>query len=290
MRGLRFLWFLRFSKSKVRELAEKESKDGVFQMLRSDVTWFLTTLVIGNTVVNIVATALVTDGATAIFGEASVSAATGVMTWEKLLHTLKGMLKLLGLKRKSEPYVTKDELKLMVHGAELSGAIEVEEQVMIENLLEIKDTHVREVMAALVDVVAIDASATLVDFHHLWVPLTNIQVSIAYAMDLLDFVPKGEQLESSTVGDMAHKPAYFVPDSMSIWNLLREFRIKKVHMAVVLNEYGGTVGIVTLEDVVEEIVGETFDENDLKEEIQKKTGYIVMRAEGVYDVDANTSI
>ncbi|MBA0619116.1 hypothetical protein Godav_028353 [Gossypium davidsonii] len=184
-----------------------------------------------------------------------------------------------------------------------SGAliIGIPVQDMIENVLEIKDTHVREVMTPLVDVVAIDASSTLVEFHNLWlthqysrVPafeqrIDNI-VGIAYAMDLLDYVPKGELLESTTVGDMAHKPAYFVPDSMSVWNLLREFRIRKVHMAVVLNEYGGTVGIVTLEDVVEEIVGEIFDENDSKEEIQKKTGYIVMRAEGIFDVDANTSI
>lgn len=326
---------------KVRELAEKEPDDGVFKMLRSDVTRFLTTILIGTTVVNIGATALVTEAATAIFGEAGVSAATGVMTVAILLLTeitpksiavhnatevarfvvrpvawlslvlypvgrvvtylSMGMLKMLGLKGRSEPYVTEDELKLMLRGAELSGAIEEEEQDMIENVLEIKDTHVREVMTPLVDVVAIDASGTLVDFHELWVThqysrvpvfeqrVDNI-VGIAYAMDLLDYVQKGELLERTTVGDMAHKPTYFVPDSMSVWNLLREFRIRKVHMAVVLNEYGGTVGIVTLEDVVEEIVGEIFDENDSKEEIEKKTGYIVMRAEGIYDVDANTSI
>lgn len=326
---------------KVRELAEKESDDGVFKMLRSDVTRFLTTILIGTTVVNIGATALVTEAATTIFGEAGVSAATGVMTVAILLLTeitpksiavhnatevarfvvrpvawlslvlypvgrvvtylSMGMLKMLGLKGRSEPYVTEDELKLMLRGAELSGAIEEEEQDMIENVLEIKDTHVREVMTPLVDVVAIDASGTLVDFHESWVThqysrvpvfeqrVDNI-VGIAYAMDLLDYVQKGELLERTTVGDMAHKPTYFVPDSMSVWNLLREFRIRKVHMAVVLNEYGGTVGIVTLEDVVEEIVGEIFDENDSKEEIEKKTGYIVMRAEGIYDVDANTSI
>ncbi|KAJ0047115.1 hypothetical protein Pint_03952 [Pistacia integerrima] len=107
-------------------------------------------------------------------------------------------------------------------GAELSGAIEEEEQDMIENVLEIKDTHVREVMTPLVDVVATDASATLVAFRTLRVThqysrvpvieqrVDNI-VGIAYAMDLLDYVQKGDLKESTTVGDMAHKPAYFVP-------------------------------------------------------------------------------
>lgn len=219
----------------------------------------------------------------------------------KVVTFLSGvMLKLLRLKAGSEPNVTEEELKLMLRVAELSGAIEEEEQDMIENVLEIKDTQVREVMTPLVDVVAIDARATLVDFHNLWVlheysrvpvfeqRIDNI-VGIAYAMDLLDFLQKQEQLDGSVVRDIA-QPAYFVPDSMSVWNLLREFRIRKVHMAVVLNEYGGTIGIVTMEDVVEEIVGEIFDESDSKEEIQKKTGYIVMRADGVFDVDASTSI
>ncbi|WOK99697.1 hypothetical protein Cni_G08408 [Canna indica] len=326
---------------KVRELAEKEPENGVFRMLRSDVTRFLTTILIGTTVANIGATALVTEATTAIFGEAGVSAATAVMTVVVLLLTeitpksvavhnatevarvvvrpvawlslvlypvgrvvtflSMGILKLLGLKGRSEPYVTEDELKLMLRGAELSGAIEEEEQDMIENVLEIKDTHVREVMTPLIDVVAIDGSATLIDFQKLWethqysrVPvfeerIDNI-VGIAYAMDMLEYVEKVERLKEITVREIARMPTYFVPDSMSVWNLLREFRIRQVHMAVVLNEYGGTVGIVTLEDVVEEIVGEIFDENDSKEEIQRKTGYIVMRDDGTFDVDANTSI
>ncbi|KAI3509653.1 hypothetical protein L1887_25093 [Cichorium endivia] len=326
---------------KVRELAEKEDENGVFKLLRTDITRFLTTILIGTTVVNIGATALFTEAATTVFGEAGVSAATGVMTVVVLLLTeitpksiavhnatavaravvrpvawlsivlypvgrvvtflSMGMLKILGLKGKSEPSVTEDELKLMLRVAELSGAIEEEEQDMIENVLEIKDTHVKEVMTPLVDVVAVDFGATLVDFHHLWVThqysrvpvfeqrIDNI-VGVAYAMDLLDLVQKGEMLETAVVGEIAHKPAYFVPDSMLVWNLLREFRIRKVHMAVVLNEYGGTVGIVTLEDVVEEIVGEIFDENDSKEEIDRKTGNIVKREDGIFDVDANTSI
>ncbi|RLN39932.1 DUF21 domain-containing protein [Panicum miliaceum] len=338
---------------KVRELAEKEPENGVFKMLRSDVTRFLTTILIGTTVVNIGATAIVTEAATAMFGEAGVSAATGVMTVAILLLTeitpksvavhnatevarfvvrpvawlslilypvgrivtflSMGMLKILGLKGRSEPYVTEDELKLMLRGAELSGAIAEDEQVlkavkdrvkiwdMIENVLEIKDTHVREVMTPLVDVVAIDAIATLIDFKNLWethqysrVPvfeerIDNI-VGIVYAMDMLEYVEEVEKLKEITVKEIAHMPTYFVPDSMSVWNLLREFRIRQVHMAVVLNEYGGTIGIVTLEDVVEEIVGEIFDENDSKEEIQKKTGYIVRQGDGTFHVDANTSI
>ncbi|GMY31013.1 DUF21 domain-containing protein At1g55930, chloroplastic-like [Fagus crenata] len=220
---------------KVLELAEKDSENGVFKTLRSDVTQFLTTILIGTTVVNIGATALVTEAATTIFGEAGVSAATGVKTVAILLLTeitpksiavhnatevarfvvrpvawlslvlypvgrvvtylSMGMLKILGLKGISEPYVTEDELKLMLRGAELSGAIEEEEQDMIENVLEIKDTHVREVMKPLVDVVAIDASAILIDFHTL-VPVFEQRVDnivgIAYAMDLLDYAQKNQ--------------------------------------------------------------------------------------------------
>ncbi|KAL4558147.1 hypothetical protein LXL04_036344 [Taraxacum kok-saghyz] len=291
---------------KVRELAEKEDENGVFKLLRTDITQFLTTILIGTTssplqflgklvlVLQLVVVLLLTEitpKSIAVHNATAVArAVVRPVAWLSIVlyqvgrvvtFLSMGMLKILGLKGKSEPSVTEDELKLMLRVANLSGAIEEEEQDMIENVLEIKDTHVKEVMTPLVDVVAVDFGATLLDFHHLWVTnqysrvpvfeqrIDNI-VGVAYAMDLLDLVQKGEMLETAVVGEIAHKPAYFVLDSMLVWNLLREFHIRKVHMAVVLNEYGGTVGIVTLEDVVEEIVGEIFDENDSKEETDRK--------------------
>ncbi|XP_031284777.1 putative DUF21 domain-containing protein At3g13070, chloroplastic [Pistacia vera] len=183
----------------------------------------------------------------------------------------------------------------MLRGAELSGAIEVEEQNMIENVLEIKDTHVREVMTPLVDVVAIDASATLVDFHSSWVThqysrvpvfeqLVDNIVCVAYAMDLLDYVQKVDLLESTTVGDMAHKPAYFIPDSMTVWNLLREFHIRKVHMAVVLNEYGGTVGVV---NQTKKLLVKSLTKMIQKRRSRRKLATLCA-SRGNNDVDANT--
>lgn len=68
-------------------------------------------------------------------------------------------------------------------------------------------------------------------------------VGIAYAMDMLDYVDEPALLQQVTVERIVHKNPYFVPDVMSVWNLLREFRIRKVHMAIVVNEYGGTTGV-----------------------------------------------
>ncbi|GBG76546.1 hypothetical protein CBR_g22294 [Chara braunii] len=320
---------------------KEKDPGGVFTMLRRDVTRFLTTALIGSTATNIAATALVTDAVTQLFGEAGIGASTGVMTVVILLLTeiapksiavhnatevarvvirpvawfsiilypvgractviSMALLKFLGLKSSKEPFVTEEELKLVLSGAEMSGAIEEEEQDMIENVLELEDTPAREVMTPLVDVVAIDSEATLMDLRNLWVKhkysrvpvfekrVDNI-VGVVYAMDMLDYVEQLDLMQTLTVGRIARKPAYFVPDSMSFWTLLREFRIRKVHMAIVVNEYGGTAGLVTLEDVVEEIVGEIYDENDSKEEIRKRAGYVVQIGDGVYDVDANTSV
>nr|KAJ0192010.1 hypothetical protein LSAT_V11C800396610 [Lactuca sativa] len=226
---------------KVRELAKKEYGNGVFNLLRTDITRFLTTILIGTTVVNIGATALFTKATTIVFGEAGVKVATGFMTGVVLLlieitpksivvHNAivvaramvcpvaclsivlylvgrvvtflsMGMLKILGLKGKSEPFVTQDELKLMLRVAELSGAIEEEEQDMIENVLEIKDTHVKEVMSY--------------DSSYRWCRyLSNELITLLVWLIqwiFLDLIQKGDMLETAMMGEIAHKPAYFVP-------------------------------------------------------------------------------
>ncbi|XP_039032322.1 DUF21 domain-containing protein At1g55930, chloroplastic-like [Hibiscus syriacus] len=147
-------------------------------------------------------------------------------------------------------------------------------------------------MTPLVDVVAIDASSTLVEFHNLWVihqysrvpafeqRIDNI-VGIAYALDLLDYVPKKVLLWQIWLINLHTSCPIQCQSGIS----LESFESGRFTWLLFLMNM-----IVTLEDVVEEIVGEIFDENDSKGEIQKKTGYIVIRAEGIFDVDANTSI
>lgn len=132
----------------------------------------------------------------------------------------------------------------------------------------------REIMTPRVDMVAIEAEATLEDFLHLFrehrysrVPVYRESVDhivgVAYAQDLLDYACDG--LVARTVASIAH-PAYFVPENMDAWTLLKELRRRKVHMAIVVDEFGGTAGLVTLEDVMEEIVGEIYDETDEPED------------------------
>eukprot|EP00897_Mesotaenium_endlicherianum_P006359 jgi/Mesen1/5751/ME000292S04827 len=304
---------------KVRELAERENEGELYRPLRNDVSRYLTTILVGTTVVNIAATAIVTDAATEMFGEAGVGIATAVMTVLLLIFTeitpknvavhnadkviswivrpvfwlsviidpfgrvCKGisaqLLSLFGFKSSGEPFVSEEELKQMVRGAELSGSIEETEGEMIENVFNIDKKPVREIMTPLVNAVLISAQATLKEFKDVWsehqfsrVPVyegrVDNVVGVAYAMDLLDYLDDPKYYRTLRVEKIMHNPALFIPEMCNVANLLREFRIRKVHMAVVLNEYGGTVG----------------------EEIRNKTGYIQRRGEGVYDVDTSTSV
>ncbi|TMF12224.1 MAG: HlyC/CorC family transporter [Chloroflexi bacterium] len=171
------------------------------------------------------------------------------------------------------PFVTEEELKMLVSVGEEEGVIEEEEREMIHGIFEMGDMRVREVMVPRTDLVAIEAhepvekAVELVTKHgHTRIPVyeSNLDhiVGVLYAKDLLRAVVRGEQ---KALREIARKP-YFTPESNKVQDVLRDLRKNRVHMAIVVDEYGGTAGAVTIEDILEEIVGPIQDEYDIGEE------------------------
>jgi len=184
------------------------------------------------------------------------------------------ILRLLGGKAEVRgPFVTEEELKMLVTVGEEEGVIEEEEREMIHGIFEMGDMSVREVMVPRTDLVAIEVNepvekaVDLVTKHgHTRIPvyegdLDHI-VGVLYAKDLLRAVVRGEK---KSLREIARKP-YFTPESNKVQDVLRDLRKNRVHMAIVVDEYGGTAGAVTIEDILEEIVGPIHDEYDIGEE------------------------
>jgi putative hemolysin len=161
----------------------------------------------------------------------------------------------------------------MVDAGEEEGIIEEEEQEMIYSIFEIGETLAREIMVPRIDVVAITAATPvkealdiILEVGHSRIPayeetIDNI-VGILYARDLLAHFRDGEP--EIALRDML-RPAYFIPEAKKVDQLLEELQQRKVHIAIVVDEYGGTAGLVTIEDILEEIVGEIQDEYDAEE-------------------------
>ncbi|WP_026369132.1 hemolysin family protein [Kallotenue papyrolyticum] len=182
------------------------------------------------------------------------------------------LARMLGVKR-GTPLVTEEELKMLVNVGEEEGLIEKEEREMIEGVLLIGDTLVREVMVPRIDIVSLEASSTIrqaVDVvlkeGHSRIPVYSESidhiVGVLYVRDLLPLLRDGcldEPIREHL------RPAYFVPETMKVDALLADMRTRKVHLAIVVDEYGGTAGLVTIEDLIEEIVGEIQDEYDVEE-------------------------
>ena len=182
-----------------------------------------------------------------------------------------------------------EELRSIVEAEGESGVLEESEREMIESVFGFHDRIVREVMVPRVDMVAIDQSASLQDLldlirdkGHSRLPiyresLDHIQ-GLVYAKDLLQILvsrpevdlttPIDQLLTSQQEGDLrfTHEP-YYIPETKKIDVLLNDLRANKIRLAIVLDEYGGTAGLVTTEDLVEEIVGEIQDEYDEEEEL-----------------------
>lgn len=171
--------------------------------------------------------------------------------------------------------VTQDELKSMVDASHEGGQLEQEERQMIYSIFDLGDTLVREIMLPRIYITALEASVPLVEAvdalvasGHSRVPvygetIDNI-LGLLYAKDLLRVWREGGQLSSLR---SLLRPVYFVPEAKKVDELLAEMQAGRVHMAVVVDEYGGIAGLVTLEDIVEEIVGEIRDEYDQSEEL-----------------------
>ncbi|MQY11553.1 hypothetical protein SRB5_16720 [Streptomyces sp. RB5] len=170
------------------------------------------------------------------------------------------------------PFASEQELRAMVDLAEKESLIEDEEARMVHSVFELGDTLVREVMVPRTDVVTIERFKTIRQALTLAlrsgfsrIPVTGENeddvVGIVYVKDLARRTHINRESESEPVSS-AMRPAFFVPDTKNADDMLREMQRRRIHVAVVIDEYGSTAGIVTIEDILEEIVGEITDEYD----------------------------
>jgi putative hemolysin len=171
--------------------------------------------------------------------------------------------------------VSEDDLRTLVDAAPQEGMLEQGERKMIHSIFELGNTLAREIMVPRIDVLALDVLTPLPDAvdaflksGHSRVPVYENTVDnilgLLYAKDLLRVWREGDQLESLR---SLLRRAYFVPEAKKVDELLAEMQHWRVHIAVVVDEYGGVAGLVTLEDIVEEILGEIMDEYDQAEEL-----------------------
>lgn len=203
-----------------------------------------------------------------------------------------------GQRRRGLPIVTEEEIKTLVDAGEESGMLEEDEKEMIYSIFEFGETLAREVMVSRVDIVALDADTPLMEaidviikHNHSRVPVyqDNIDnvIGILYAKDLLKVLrEKGREAANQIRLPDLVRPATFTPESKKVDELLEDMQKRRIHMAIVIDEYGGTAGLVTIEDILEEIVGEIQDEYDQGEEALIQA---VSDTEWLIDARANLS-
>jgi putative hemolysin len=173
------------------------------------------------------------------------------------------------------PFVTEEELRLLVSVGEEEGVLEEEETEMIRSIFEFADTNVREVMIPRIDMVTLEGDMTVDDavdmalqagFSRIPVYEEDIDniIGVLYTKDMLKQLREGNN--KALVRDLV-RPAYFVPETKKLDDLLREMKQKHVHMLIIVDEYGSMAGLVTIEDLVEEIVGDIQDEYDREEKL-----------------------
>jgi putative hemolysin len=211
-----------------------------------------------------------------------------------LTATTRTISRALGADVTTEAQITAEELRLIVERGGEQGILEAEEEQMINAVIELGDRKLHEVMVPRIAIVGLPATASfddaidrVIEEGHSRVPVYESSVDevvgILYAKDLLPFL-KSDAQARPTLRTLLRTPV-FVPESMSIDDLLHEFQRRKVHIAIVLDEYGGTAGLVTIEDLLEEIVGEIQDEYDVEEPLVETLDDHAARVDGRASVD-----
>jgi putative hemolysin len=212
-----------------------------------------------------------------------------------LTGVTRAVVRLFGVQMNQEASITAEELRLIVERGGEQGVLEAEEEQMINAVIELGERRVHEVMVPRVAIAGLPVDATfdqaielVVAAGHSRIPVYEDSideiVGILYAKDLLPYL-RPNAGEHPGLRKLL-RPPVLVPESMTIDDLLHELQRRKVHLAIVLDEYGGTAGLVTIEDLLEEIVGEIQDEYDVEEPMVVKLSDNEARVDGRADVDA----
>ena len=205
------------------------------------------------------------------------------------------ILRLIGIKPAGESEIhSEEELKLIISESQEGGAIEETERELIQNVFEFDDSRVREILTHRKDISALDINLPLeeqidqvIKDGYSRYPVYNLSLDelkgMVYTKDLVKGV---HEKTLHNITDIM-KPVFYVPDSMKIKDLLRTFQGQRLQMAVVTNEFGDTEGIVTMEDILEELVGDIQDEHDQEAPIveQKDDNFIVDAHEYLADIN-----
>ena len=202
--------------------------------------------------------------------------------------------KLFGIGPQDESTVTEEEIRMMVDVGEEKGSIEEEEKELINNVFEFNDKTVSEVMVHRTEVYAIDINSNIEDilgelkeYKYSRIPVydENIDniVGVLFIKDLLAYVYTKKEAKIKKL----MRPAYFVSESKPINEFFKEMQRDKQQLAIVLDEYGGTAGIITMEDIIEELVGNIFDEYDEVEKDYEKIDdntFLINGSTSIYDL------
>ncbi len=211
-----------------------------------------------------------------------------------IFMVLKDFVAKLYSKKEDEPSVTEDELNVIIDTMEEEGVLQQDEVEMLQSVLDLSETFVKDIMTPRVDVVAVDVHDSTENVKNVFfeekysrIPVydesrDNI-VGILYERDLFSAIIENGSTDDLLIADVMRDPMY-VSYTMRVSDLLTRLQLEKQHLAIVADEYGGTAGLVTMEDVLEEVVGEIYDEHDEEEQL------VIKKSDTLYEVKAEIEL